>query len=62
MTCHEIEADERHAHRVVSAWTDEQTAHRILELAVQAGVDRDKLAIEDGRVPVEQYGEVALDG
>jgi hypothetical protein len=59
---HSIEVDERRAHRVVSAWTSEETAHRLLETLAQSGIDRDKLAIEDGRIPVEEYGEVDVDG
>jgi hypothetical protein len=62
MSPHDIEVDERRAHRVVTAWTDEETAHDVLETLVNAGVDADKLAVEDGRVPVERYGEVVPDG
>jgi hypothetical protein len=61
MSPHDIEVDERQAWRVVTAWTDEETAHQVLEALAQSGVDADKLAIEEGRIPVERYGEVKTD-
>lgn len=44
----------RPAYRVRTDWTDEETAHEMLKrIADQAGIDRDRLSIEEGLLEVD---------
>lgn len=50
----DIQVDEKVAFQVRTAVTDEQTAHELLErMAVDAGIDRDRLSIVETRVEVD---------
>jgi len=52
----DIEAEETVAYRVTTGWTDEETAHRLLEAMVQAGIARDRLRVQEERVEVDTHG------
>lgn len=49
----EIHVDEKQAFRLESKWTDEETAHELLELLVDAGVKRDVLKVAERRLEVD---------
>lgn len=58
----DIRTDEKQAYRVVTRWTDEETAHELLEIiANETGIRRDALSIEEGRVPVDDISGVSGD-
>lgn len=49
----DLEVDETQASRLESKWTDEETAHELLELLVDAGVQRDVLKVTEKRLVVD---------
>lgn len=48
-----FEIDAKPAYRLESTWTDEETAHQLLETLVDAGVQRDRLKIAERRLEVD---------
>ncbi|MFB6188995.1 MAG: hypothetical protein ABEI57_03855 [Halapricum sp.] len=50
---HSFEIDEKQAFRLESKWTDEETAHELLETLVDAGVKRDVLKVAERRLEVD---------
>lgn len=49
----EFGVDKKRAHRVVTAWTSEDRAEELQERVVDAGVDPDKLRIQERRIEVD---------
>jgi len=52
----DINVEETTAYRVTSGLTDEETAHDLLERMVQAGIQRDRLKVEEERLEVDTDG------